>query len=375
MRRQGRRRAASRGMSAVEPGRTYRTLDGLRGVAALMVVTRHAGQVFPANLFPESFLAVDLFFLLSGFVIASAYEARLLAGQPLSAFMRTRLIRLYPLYALGLLLGLAAHVVTAVASGQPIRPAYLAEAAVVGAIMAPAVPPLPMGGSTLDGPTWTLLPELLVNLVYARVLRRLSTRAVWGVAALGAIGLVASERVYGTLDGGWWVASFPLVAARLAFSFFLGVGFFRLRPQRRQARWTAWSVLGGLALTLAIRPQAAWSGLYELAMVLGVFPLLTALAIRVEPGPRSGKVFAWLGVSSYAIYVLHQPLGVLAGVALAGWGLQASWPAAAAFVTLAALTATVADAVYDRPVRRWLSRRGAAPGGRARPAAGAAVAR
>lgn len=362
-------------MSAVEPGRTYRTLDGLRGVAALMVVTRHAGQVFPCNPFPESFLAVDLFFLLSGFVIASAYEARLLAGQPLSAFMRIRLIRLYPLYLLGLALGLGAQLTSSLASGQPPDPLYLAQALVVGVFMIPAVPPLPMGGSTLDGPTWTLLPELLVNLVYAKALRRLSTRMVWGVVAMGATGLVVSERVYGTLDGGWWVAAFPLIGARLAFSFFLGVAFFRLRPSRRQGRWAACGVLAALALSLAVRPQPAWRAGYELAMVLGVFPLLTRLAVRWEPGPAAGRVFAWLGASSYAVYVLHQPMGVLAGVLMARLGADPTWAAGTVFIVAAAVAATVADAVYDRPLRRWLSRRRELPAKVAVGSAEAAAAR
>jgi peptidoglycan/LPS O-acetylase OafA/YrhL len=342
-------------MSALEHDRTYRTLDGLRGVAALMVVTRHAGQVFPANPFPESFLAVDLFFLLSGFVVAAAYEQRLRAGEPLRVFMRTRLTRLYPLYAAGLLLGVLAQLLSAATSGRAPDVLYLSQAAAIGLLMLPAVPPLPMGSSALDGPTWTLAPELLVNLVYGWLVRVLSTRAVWAIVALGAAGLVVSERVYGTLDGGWWPATFPLVAARLAFSFFLGVALFRSRRGRRRSGWAAWGALALLAAGLAVRPGAGWRELYELAMVLGVFPLIVALAVRVEPVGRSAAVFGWLGRVSYAVYVIHQPLGAIAGVGLAALQLGASWPLAAAFVGVVASLAAVLDAVYDRPARRRLS--------------------
>ena len=219
-------------MSDADPGRAYRTLDGLRGVAALIVVTRHAGDVVPSELCPESFLAVDLFFLLSGFVVALAYEQRLLAGRSLLGFMKTRLIRLYPLYALGIGLGLLARV----GSEGPLNAAFLVQATVIGLLMLPAVPPLPMGGSTLNGPTWTLAPELLVNLVYAALVRRLGRRVLRVIVALGAAGLVASETVYGTLDGGWSVDRFPLLAARLAFSFFLGVAMYRTRPRDGRAR-------------------------------------------------------------------------------------------------------------------------------------------
>jgi peptidoglycan/LPS O-acetylase OafA/YrhL len=342
-------------MSAAEHDRTYRTLDGLRGVAALMVVTRHAGQVFPANPFPESFLAVDLFFLLSGFVVAAAYEERLLAGQPLWGFMRVRLVRLYPLYAAGLGLGLFAHLLAALASGQPPDAVYLFQATAVGLLMLPAVPPLPMGSSALDGPTWTLLPELLVNLLYARLVRRLSTPAVWAIVAAGALGLLVCERVYGTLDGGWWPATFPLVAARLAFSFFLGLAVFRGRRRRARNGVAAWSALALLVVLLALRPAAGWSGAYELLLVLGAFPLLLAAAVRYEPGRPGAGAFAWLGRVSYAVYVIHQPLGVAAGVLLASLGLRASWPAAAIFLAACAGLAAALDGLYDRPARRWLS--------------------
>ena len=344
-------------MQSPEHGRTYRTLDGLRGVAALMVVTRHVGQVFPTNPFPESFLAVDLFFLLSGFVIASAYEARLLAGQRLGAFMRTRLIRLYPLYALGLALGAAVQLLSAVAAGHPPDPVYLTEALGVGLLMLPAVPPLPMGSSALAGPTWTLLPELLVNLLYAWMVRRLSTRAVWAVVAAGGVGLVVCERVYGTLDGGWWPGTFPVIAARLGFSFFLGVAVFRTRPVRRQGPIAAWAALAILAAALAMRPTPEARRLCELVLVLAVFPAVLAVAVRREPGRLGSGVFAWLGLSSYAVYVLHQPLGSLAGLMSDRLGGEPSWPAAAAFMAAVALLATLADTVYDRPVRRWLTRR------------------
>jgi peptidoglycan/LPS O-acetylase OafA/YrhL len=333
----------------------YRTLDGLRGVAALMVVTRHAGQVFPTNPFPDSFLAVDLFFLLSGFVVATAYEGRLLAGQSMGAFMRVRLIRLYPLYVLGIALGAGAQLLKAAVSGQPLDAAYLAEAVGVGVLMLPAVPPLPMGSSTLDGPTWTLLPELVVNLCYARWVRQLSARRLWAIVAAGGLGLVACERVYGTLDGGWWVASFPLVAARLAFSFFLGVAVFRMRPTRRRNGGLAASAVLALALALAIRPGGAWRSEWELILVLGVFPVILLAAVRHEPGRWGGRLFAWLGGVSYAVYVLHQPVGVLAGVLLARFGLPASWPAAAAFMLAVVAAAHGLDLIYDRPVRRWLS--------------------
>ncbi len=340
-------------MSDADHGRAYRTLDGLRGAAALIVVTRHTGDVVPRNLCPESFLAVDLFFLLSGFVVALAYEQRLLAGQSLWSFMKTRLIRLYPLYALGLGPGLVARM----ASGGAASAGFLVQAVVIGLLMLPAVPPLPTGSSTLDGPTWTLAPELLVNLVYATLVRRLDRRTLWVIVALGAAGLVASEAVYGSLDGGWSVDRFPLLAARLAFSFFLGVAMYRRRPPRRVGALAAWACLVALGLCLAVHPPEAVRRLFELGAVTLLFPAIVATAVRREPGRVGDAVFGFLGTVSYAVYVLHQPLGTLTGAMLARLhGPARPTPVTAtAFLAAIVLAAALADKLYDQPVRRWLS--------------------
>ena len=86
--------------------RSFTTLDGLRGIAAIAVVARHApflwGEHGPTGALSESYLAVDFFFVLSGFVLAHAYGSRFQHGLSNAAFMRTRLLRLYPLYLLAL---------------------------------------------------------------------------------------------------------------------------------------------------------------------------------------------------------------------------------------------------------------------------------
>jgi peptidoglycan/LPS O-acetylase OafA/YrhL len=338
--------------------RAYRTLDGLRGVAALIVVTRHAGDFFPGELFPESFLAVDLFFLLSGFVIAHAYEARLLAGRSLGSFLKTRLVRLYPLYMLGLVLGVTAALVRAKTSAEPLDAGWLAEAMGVGVLMLPAVPPLPMGSSALDGPTWTLAPELLANLAYAATIRKLRGRALTALTGLGAVSLIASQAVYGSLDGGWSPERFPLIGARLAFSFFLGVAMFRTRPTRRTGPLAAWGCLAAVAAALMFYPSEHLRRGYELAVVLLVFPLTVAVAVRHEPDARSAPTFRTLGLVSYAVYVMHQPLGALAAALLKPASLlsTATPLTAGLFLAVCVALAALADRFYDAPLRRWLTR-------------------
>ena len=88
--------------------RRYETLDALRGLAALAVVVFHLGQVRLApDLVPHGYLAVDFFFVLSGFVVAHAYEEALRGSLSFRSFALRRAIRLYPLAILGATAGLA----------------------------------------------------------------------------------------------------------------------------------------------------------------------------------------------------------------------------------------------------------------------------
>lgn len=100
--------------------RTFDTLDGLRGTAAIVVLLLHVASAETPDLpvFGSAYLAVDLFFLLSGFVIGHAYEARLSDGLTFGKFLKIRLVRLYPLYVLGLALAVATPVLMALATRQ-----------------------------------------------------------------------------------------------------------------------------------------------------------------------------------------------------------------------------------------------------------------
>src|SRR6516225_9704176 len=87
----------------------YPILDGLRGVAAILVIIYHLFEAYypvPAH-HPEhhGYLAVDFFFLLSGFVVGYAYDDRWEKGMSVWDFFKIRLIRLHPLVLLGVLIG------------------------------------------------------------------------------------------------------------------------------------------------------------------------------------------------------------------------------------------------------------------------------
>ena len=189
----------------MEPKPHYAVLDGLRGVAAILVVVFHLSEVLvmgdPArNVLPHGALAVDFFFGLSGFVIGYAYDERwpkMSTGQ----FLLRRLIRLHPLVLLATVIGAVAYVFSPYPGPEHGVSALRMALTVAAALMVLPYPALPErfdDTHSLDGPTWTLLQEYLGSLAYALVLRHLAPRTLFWLAALGlgAVGLSLFAAAY-----------------------------------------------------------------------------------------------------------------------------------------------------------------------------------
>ena len=348
-------------MEAAPARRAYQTLDGLRAAGAFLVVMRHVPYFFGPVRVPESFLAVDLFYLISGFVVAHAYGERLRAGGFFNSFMKTRLIRLYPLYLVGLVLGVAAA--AASMAGDPHSfwtLTKLAVAIVTGALMIPRFPWLTVNGSTLDGPIWTLLYELIANLVYAAAIRVLTVRVLWAVVIACGLGVVCAELRYHTLDVGYSLTDQWGALARAGFSFFMGVLVFRLVGDRaeRKSEWVSWTCVVLLTGALASHPSKDLVPYCELGVILVGMPALLVVASRYEPGALTGRLFSFIGLMSYAVYLLHQPLGNLLRTTLRhvirvptdARGLIVG----AVFLAVVVGLSWALDVFYDAPVRRVL---------------------
>lgn len=363
------------------PGQhAFITLDGMRGMAALAVAARHApnllwriagiapagdGTTLPPGPLYESHLAVDFFFVLSGFVIAYAYGDRLRRGMSPGRFMTARLIRVYPLYLLALALSLVVEVVK-LRHGM-IAPATLAIDVAAAVLFLPS-PASPTGLFPLNFPAWSLFFELLANCVYALVGRRPDGRALVAIplaaAALLLVAVPAGWLGFGTLNGAMdagvdW-ASAGGGALRVGFGFFAGVLVHRLsvaRPPRlRLPPLVPVAVL--VALLFAWPPSWARPA-YDLAATLLVFPALVYLGSASVPGRHLARLFTWLGGISYAVYVLQIPVYRLIGDTAAarlgiGWiDLSLLWGVVSMVALIVA--ASIADAWFDRPVRRTLT--------------------
>jgi len=342
--------------------RVYGTLDGLRGVAAISVVVLHAPALFGFVGAPSAGLAVDLFFVMSGFIIGHAYEEKMHGGMSAGRFIAVRLIRLYPLFLAGLALGvIEALAETLFGRTQAWTFDQIAKAAGAGLLMLPAPPGelLAAPAFRLNPPSWSLLFEVLVNIAYGLFLPRLSNRVMIWTVGLATVGLLMVAAFLGNLQVGSYWDTLPLGILRVTYSFFLGVLIYRYRD-----RLTLPSVhpLLILAMAAAIFVAAPGKGAiwFEPLCVLVLLPALVVLGAVTEPGPKLAPAFKFLGETSYAIYSLHYPVllavqGVLRRFVGENYtAILAPWPG---FVVVAMIIwgAFLIDRLYDNPVRRRLT--------------------
>jgi peptidoglycan/LPS O-acetylase OafA/YrhL len=347
--------------------RHYPALDGLRGMAAIAVVFYHIGLYFQLRYIPaHGYLAVDFFFILSGYVIAHAYDDRLATTMSLASFVRVRLIRLYPLALLGVSIGTVAMLIASqVTVGIPVG--AVLEAALMNAALLPtsallAVRPFSF---PIDTPLWSLSLEIWINIVYALFFPVITRRVLGGLLVVGAALLVLASAVNGGLNIGLKFQTLYLGFPRVLFAFVAGVLLQRFLSQKLQSsygsrsRWAHAACLPLLALLLnPSLANADWAnGAYDAAAVLFAFPAILCLAAMTIPLPRLEKFWSQLGAISYPLYVTHFPF-VLVISNLAHkkhWHGAELYLAAVLTFMVALVVSVLALQLYDVPVRRFLS--------------------
>ena len=371
----------------------YEILDGLRGVAALLVVAYHLFETYfegsPEQPINHGYLAVDFFFVLSGFVIGYAYDDR---WDKMStwAFFKRRLIRLHPMVIFGTLFGAIMFYFGSCSSFPLISdtPWYVALGVMLWCF---TMIPLPSGmdirgwGETnpLNGPAWTLQWEYLANILYALVIRRFSKLALGACVAIFAVFTVIlclnidvfgvlAERSYAayTVIGGWSMTPDQLQIGftRLLYPFFCGLLISRLNwliKVRGGFWWCSLLIVILLAMPwmgLGTEGASRWTnGLYEALCIIVGFPLIVAIGAGSSvKGGKSEAINKFLGDISFPIYITHYPLIYM----------QMAWVennkdaplathifVAVCIFVLAIALAYAALKLYDLPIREWLKRK------------------
>lgn len=383
------------------PDRRLDELEGLRGACATLVVLSHWGEFFPrregivAYLAeiprPFGFLAVVVFFMLSGFVIGRATPAAR-SGRAVADYLQRRFIRLYPIY-------LVALVASFVVAGKPLASGeFLLHAAFLQNAAVETI--------TSNGPLWSLDNEVAYYLVFVIVL--LVPRAVYALFAAAIAGVI-----FATFRPDWYVNLIGLAAFWLA-GLMLAAGLPQLRRLVAETDaprfWVptfllaanmatgAWPALlkavgihAGLTFIVAIngvllfdvfasvlgRAVARyWAPFYVLsaastgvALVYGLYAgtiatvpssavalaffILAGLASRFawpSPTPAQWAKLSAIGGISYGLYVIHYPILFAAKEWFPG-----SWTAVLLAVPASFAAAALLEGVMQPRVRRWWS--------------------
>lgn len=368
----------------------YELLDGLRGVAAILVLIYH---IFEGFAFAEStngegsglittlnhgHIAVDFFFILSGFVISYAYDDRW-GKMSLGGFFKRRLIRLHPMLIMGAVVGMISFLLTGCQqwSGEVTPISWVMIALLLTIFMVPALPGLPyeVRGNgemfPLNGPMWSLFFEYIGNILYALVIRRLSTKLLAVLTAI--LGVLHAWIFVGDLSGydsvgiGWTIDTINFWGGlvRMLFPFTMGMLLARtFKP--REVKGAFWICSAMLIAVFAV-PYIAKSGaislnsLYEVVCITVIFPFIVWLGACGKGGDNyTGRINNFLGELSYPLYIVHYPIMYI----FYKWLIEnrcytlGDTLGVSALVVLSSVALAYACLkLYDEPVRRWLARK------------------
>lgn len=360
----------------------YELLDGLRGVAALLVIWYHVFEGFATSpidqQFNHGYLAVDFFFILSGFVIGYAYDDRWKSTMNMKDFFKRRLIRLHPMVVLGAVLGAITFYIQGCEKwdGTQVTLSMVMVAMLLNLFLIPSIPgsaPEVRGNGEmypLNGPSWSLFFEYIGNILYALFIRKLSTKALTVLVVLAAVALAsfAMFNLSGNyhLGVGWTLMDYNLAGGflRMLFSFSIGLLMSRnFKPLH--VRGAFWICSLGIAVLLSVPyiggTETPWmNSVYDSVCTIFLFPMLVYLGASGKATDKGTvKVCKFLGDISYPVYIIHYPFMYLFYAWL--WSnklsFAQSWPVAVVIFFGSILLAYASLKLYDEPVRRWLSKK------------------
>ncbi|MEO3407683.1 acyltransferase [Mucilaginibacter sp. CAU 1740] len=360
-----------------ETKKHYPILDGLRGVASVLVILYHVFEAIssgsPAGqLINHGYLAVDFFFVLSGFVVAYAYDDRW-GKMTQWDFYKRRLVRLQPMVIVGSLIGAAlfyfqvSPAFPAIA-GTPVWKMLLIM--LIGCTLIPVTKSMDIRGwqemHPLNGPAWSLFFEYVANILYALVIRRFSKLALSVFVSLAGcllIGYLLTGN-NGDLIGGWSIDQTQLFIGftRLLYPFFAGILLCRVGKiihTQNAFLWCSVLLLIVLCIPRIGDHQHVWmNGLYEALCVIIIFPLVVAMGAGGQLNtPTSTRICKFLGDISYPLYITHFPLvyTYTAWVSNNKLTMNTYTIAVGLGLTLTSIfIAYICLKLYDEPVREWL---------------------
>ena len=298
-------------------------LDGMRGIAALSVVIFHVLSRFNLPIFSSAYTAVDLFFCISGFVIGHAYFNKLQTFMTVQEFMRYRIVRLYPAFLVGSILGLAALCIKISMGDGNINNVSAAVAAILNLSFLPYLGNSKISIYGLDiiggifpvnNPAWTLFFELFANFLLAIWIRKASYLSLKPIVIFFGILLLVYCVNYRVIAPGSEFDNFLGGFPRSIYGIFAGFMIFYLyrKPPIKNQSALCGGILIFTVFLLSIPAVKILTSALWLASALVVGPLLVFSASRFECNGLTARFSSWLGELSYPIYCIHYPIYSLA---------------------------------------------------------------
>ncbi len=346
-------------------------LDATRGVAALCVTLLHIQMYYSKNAIylPHAYLAVDFFFMLSGFVLAHSYEPKFSTGMTWCKFMRIRVIRLYPLLIAGLVVGIAYVVLRNMFLPKYATPASELFMAIGFGLL--LVPTFTDTGATLNAPSWSIFFELVVNAFYRFLGKKISNTlllfiilfffAVLGVLAwfsdwqgitIPANRSCAANRAVGFLLMG---------SARVGFCFFAGVWLYRLFTRQRFPKSLgAHPLIASIVLVGIFCAPETFPDTYNFLVTVLIFPIVILAAASFKPANIWATLSKFGGWISYPLYAIHMPVAAITTAALVHfrmYDLLSPTIRVSAILCVSVIAAALLGKFFDDPIRAFLARR------------------
>lgn len=364
----------------MEKTRHYLILDGMRGVAALMVLSFHlceaiaygTGVGVAGQKLYHGFLAVDFFLLLSGFVMGYAYDAKW-DRMSVGAFCKKRLIRLHPMVVAGAVIGAILFGCQGLIdfNGNVVPVWKFIVSAVLGLFLIPAPACVEARGLAeifpLNGPHWSLFYEYVGSLLYAVLIRKLKNVYLYIIVSVCAVGLLilglfSPEHFIGY---GWSSDALGFLGGtlRLMFAYTAGLLMARLFREKKpsQINRKLFPVLSLVLIAVMTVPVLGDKrAIFEVAAITLVFPALVWFGARGNAGgEKSQKAMTFLGRYSYPLYAIHYPfMGLYIRWIQIG---KAPFGKVGTPIVLIITCLTLAFLLmkfYDEPLRARLSRKG-----------------
>lgn len=363
----------------------YEVLDGMRGIAAFCVMIYH--YTTNIGVMNNADLAVDFFFILSGFVIMHSYGARLQSNMGALEYIGKRCIRLYPMFIGGLLIGwpilifISRHgftncsLTTSIASLfynifflpflNNVRINEMGQDMVSGEIF------------LSDPPAWSLFFEMIASLAFI-MLCRVEKVVLIGITIVSffaflyfsfVLTIVSYDRFDGYdhgLDTGIGWGSFNVVGGlpRVFYGFTLGVIIYKLRANIIKANYASlatkyipnWWMLYLLLLIVFAFPKRVY-GLYPFLILLTLAPYLVYVGSTLNCHSKiSLNLARFLGWISFPLYCLHFPIG-RAVFSIADNFHYSKLFAIFTSIILTTIISIILTKLYEEPMRAYLSRK------------------